>query len=180
MGKFEPCLIAFGGLSGSGKSCAAHGFLTLINHSSEAQLLRSDVLRKKLFGCDSLDRLDTIGYSWEATKATFDTLYQQSEAILFKGKSVIADAVFANEKHRWEIENVAAQVGVKFQGIWLEADLKTRLHRVNCRVNDASDADAEVVLLQESYSLGIINWPIIDASGAKESTFSAARKLVKI
>ncbi len=81
-----------------------------------------------MLGCNPLERLDASGYSWEATKATFENLYQQSEAILCKCKSVIADAVFANEKHRREIENVAARVGVQFTGIWLEVGLKTGLH----------------------------------------------------
>jgi uncharacterized protein len=180
MGKLEPRLIAFGGLSGSGKSSVAQRVLTLINHSSEAQLLRSDVLRKQLLGCDPLERLDASGYSWEVTKATFDALYQQSQAILGMGKSVIADAVFANEKQRWKIENVATNPGLKFQGIWLEAELKTRLNRVKVRVGDASDADSEIVLLQESYSLGIISWPKINASRTKDSTFESVRTLLKI
>ncbi|MGY9002217.1 MAG: AAA family ATPase [Rhodospirillales bacterium] len=180
MGKPGPRLIAFGGLSGSGKSCVAQRFLNLMNQSSEAELLRSDVLRKQLLGCDPLERLDADGYSWEATKATFGALYQQSEVILLKGKSVIADAVFANEQQRSEIKNVAAKVGVQFQGVWLEAELKTRLHRVDRRVGDASDADSEIVRLQESYNLGTIIWPKINASGTKNSTFNSASALLKI
>jgi uncharacterized protein len=46
---------------------------------------------------------------------------------------------------------------------------------VSGRGRDASDADAAVARLQETYDLGALDWRRIDASGTPEETFSRAR-----
>jgi predicted kinase len=46
---------------------------------------------------------------------------------------------------------------------------------VSGRGRDASDADAAVARLQETYDLGALDWRRIDASGTPEETFARAR-----
>ena len=55
--------------------------------------------------------------------------------------------------------------GRAFHGLFLDADLATRVARVGARNRDASDADAAVARAQESYDLGELDWRRVDASG---------------
>ena len=60
--------------------------------------------------------------------------------------------------------------GKRFVGLFLVADLPTRLSRVGGRQHDAPDATPEVAGLQEKYNIGAVDWAVIDASGAPEQT----------
>jgi hypothetical protein len=63
---------------------------------------------------------------------------------------------------------------VAFRGLFLTADLATRIARVGHRAGDASDADATVAARQESYALGPMDWSAVDASGTPAQTLSRA------
>ena len=71
------------------------------------------------------------------------------------------------------METSAAILGVPFRGLFLDADLDTRIARVGARSRDASDADAAVARIQENYDLGALAWPRVDASGTPEQTLCA-------
>ncbi|MGZ3281140.1 MAG: DNA-binding protein, partial [Xanthobacteraceae bacterium] len=66
-----------------------------------------------------------------------------------------------------------------FRGLFLEADLSTRIARVGTRSSDASDADAAVARIQESYDLGTLDWARLDASGTPEQTLARARGAIE-
>ena len=68
---------------------------------------------------------------------------------------------------------------VAFRGLFLVADLQTRLNRVGTRGLDASDANAAVALQQESFALGRIEWIEIDASGSLPETLERARAVIR-
>ncbi len=57
--------------------------------------------------------------------------------------------------------------GGPFHGLFLTAELSTRLARHGHRTGDASDADAVVALAQEQYDLGTMDWFKVDASGRR-------------
>jgi uncharacterized protein len=63
-------------------------------------------------------------------------------------------------------------------GLFLTANLATRIARIGNRVDDASDADATVARRQESYARGPMEWTGIDASGTPAQTLSRAKAVV--
>jgi uncharacterized protein len=73
---------------------------------------------------------------------------------------------------------VARDAKARFYGLFLTADLATRLRRVGTRRSDASDADASVAQHQEAFDLGRITWNTIDATGSPDETFARARAVV--
>lgn len=171
----EPRLVAVGGLSGSGKSRAGREAAPFIGLRPGARVVRSDVLRKRIAGVHPLDKLGDEGYTPEMTEKTYQAVYEEARAVLATGHSVVADCVFSRPEERAAIEAVARELEVPFDGLWLEADLDTMTARVTKRTKNASDADAEVVKIQQGYDLGDIAWTRIDSSGPREQTDRAVR-----
>jgi len=165
-----PVLVAVGGLSGTGKSVVARALAPFVAPQPGAVVLRSDVLRKQLFGVGETERLQADGYRPEVTERVYDELRRRTETVLSQGHSVVVDAVSARETERAVIRDAARRAKVAFAGIFLAADLATRQRRVGRRRADASDATPEVAALQETYNIGPIDWAIVDASGTSAAT----------
>jgi predicted kinase len=135
-----------------------------------AIVLRTDVLRKRLFGVGETDRLPESAYGAEITGRIYEILVQRAIRVLSQGHSVVVDAVFARESERNAIRDAARGLNVRFTGLFLVADLAARLSRVGHRTHDASDATPEIARLQETYNIGEVDWAVIDASGTLEQT----------
>jgi uncharacterized protein len=133
-------------------------------------VLRADVQRKQLFQVNETDRLPESAYRREITEQVYQLLVQRTLRILSQGHSAVVDAVFANQSERAAICDAARKLNVRFVGLFLVADLATRLSRVDRRERDASDATPKIVGLQENYIIGSVDWAIIDASGTPEET----------
>ena len=99
------------------------------------------------------------------TARVYAAIADKARRIVAAGHSAIVDAVFATPQERDALAAAAKTAKVPVQGLFLTADLATRIARVGGRTKDASDADAAVVQTQESYELGALTWPKIDASG---------------
>jgi hypothetical protein len=92
-----PTLVAIGGLSGTGKSVLARGLAPSVLPQPGAVVLRSDVLRKQLFGVGETDRLSESAYRPEITAQIYEILRQRAVRILSQGQSVVVDAIFARQ-----------------------------------------------------------------------------------
>jgi predicted kinase len=141
-------------------------------------MLRSDVERKALYGIAEHDRLPPEAYEPEVSQRIYGILTDKAARIARAGHSVIVDAVFAKADERAAIETAAAAARADFRGLFLVADLPTRLDRIGARGPDASDANAAVAHQQEEFDTGTIDWTIVDASGAPEATLAEARAAV--
>ncbi|ARP98324.1 AAA family ATPase [Pseudorhodoplanes sinuspersici] len=172
----KPMLIAVGGLSGTGKSVLARALAAHILPEPGAVVLRSDVMRKRLFDAAEADKLPQEAYKPEVSETIYNRLYEQAQRVLAAGHSAIVDAVFAKAEEREPVAELAKASSVPFHGFFLTADLETRIRRVGSRINDASDADAAVVRQQAEYDLGAMTWTPIDAAGTPEDTLARTRK----
>lgn len=173
-----PRLIAVGGLSGTGKSVLARALAPAVTPEPGAVVLRSDVIRKRLFGVKDADRLPPSTYQPDVTARVYETLAQHARRVLKQGHSAIVDAVFARESERDEVAALARECNVPLAGLFLVADLATRQARIGSRQRDASDATQEVAALQEHYNIGHVGWACIDASGTPEQTLQRCRRAI--
>lgn len=165
-----PRLVAVGGLSGSGKSRMGRELAPSVGLAPGARIARSDVLRKRLLGVDQLTKLEAASYTPEMSERTYKAVFDETRKALAEGHSVVADAVFSKPEERRAIADVAKEMNVPFDGLWLEAPQSVMEQRVATRKHNPSDADASVVRLQLGYDLGEIDWVRLDSSGKKEKT----------
>jgi aminoglycoside phosphotransferase family enzyme/predicted kinase len=175
-----PRLCAVGGLSGSGKSRLARELAPFLGASPGALVLRSDVIRKRLMGKTMFERLDAQAYGADMTIKTFETMYDEAEAALKAGHSVICDAVFARPEQRGRLGEIADRLKLPFTSGWAEAPPEILKERVVSRLRNASDATPQVLEMQFGYELGAVDWARIDTSGDKQASFLQARRLLKI
>ena len=174
----KPSLLGIGGLSGTGKTVLARSLAPSLLPPPGALVFRSDIERKALYGIDERERLPSIAYSAEVTQRVYRIIVEKAVRVARAGHSAIVDAVFAEAEERAAFGTAAARVGVNFQGLFLVADLPTRLQRVGGRAGDASDADVEVARKQEEYLTGSMTWSRIDAAGSSAQTLANARAAV--
>ena len=175
-----PRLIAVGGLSGTGKTVLAHALAPVIPPEPGAVVLRSDLVRKQMFGVEDTHRLPSSAYTAEITTRVYDTLARRARQVLTQGHSAIIDGVFAREDERDAIAALARECNVPLNGLFLVADLATRQARIGSRRGDASDATQEVAALQEHYNIGHLGWATIDASGTQEQTLHNCRHAIAV
>jgi len=176
----RPCLVAIGGLSGTGKSTLARMLAPGIGAAPGAVHLRSDEIRKELAGVPMLQRLGPDGYSPQMSERVYGTLVERAARVLRSGHSVVVDAVYARPSERKRIEQVAIAEAVLFTGIWLEAPEPVLVSRTEQRRDDASDADPEIVRLQRGLDTGPIEWLRLDASSSASTVLSRAMDHVAI
>ncbi|BAV63242.1 bifunctional aminoglycoside phosphotransferase/ATP-binding protein [Sphingobium cloacae] len=175
----RPRLIAIGGLSGTGKSTLARTLGAFFGRPPGARILRSDILRKRLAGVSSETPLPASSYSAEASAAVYVTLGGLAQRDLTAGHAVIADAVFGIPDEREAIAEVARRAGCAFAGLWLELPELQRIARVDRRISDASDANAEIVRAQSQKLTGKpANWDILISEGLLADLSRKARALL--
>ncbi|MCJ1959911.1 AAA family ATPase [Novosphingobium mangrovi (ex Hu et al. 2023)] len=170
-------LVAVGGFSGTGKSTLAAHLASELGAVPGARWLRTDVLRKKLAGVAPETRLPESAYSRANSDAVYAGLLSLAEQTLRAGSSVIVDGVFARASERQTLVELADKVGVPFDGLWLEASREVLRTRVEQRINDASDANVEVLERQLDTDPGDLReWRSVCAEGSPLDVAEAARR----
>lgn len=170
-------LIAVGGLQGTGKSTLARGLAPALGPAPGALLLRSDELRKRRFGLAPEEPLPPEAYTEAVSATTHEELFMIVEAALRQGHAVALDAMFLDPRHRLKAAEIAARVGVPFQGFWLEAPIEILKSRILARRGDASDATIAVLERSAQADPGLIDWARLDAAG---DVLAAARKALGV
>src|SRR5690606_3077079 len=141
-------LVAIGGVSGTGKSTLARQLAPHLGAAPGAVILRSDVVRKRLFGVAAEERLPQEAYRKDTSRRVYDTLMRRAGTRVRAGHAAIVDAVFLDPDERADVERVAAEAGVRFQALWLAAPEDVVVRRVGARGGDASDAAVDVLRQQ--------------------------------
>jgi predicted kinase len=157
-------LVAIGGLSGSGKTRLAGALAPLLGQAPGSIHLRSDQLRKAMFGIDEATILDAQAYKPEVTARLRMEMGRLGRAALRAGYCTILDATHRHERERVEAEELAASLDVPFLGLWLDAPPELLEARIAARRGDASDATASVLAAQLAAGIGHLRWQSLDAT----------------
>ena len=137
--RLAPRLIILCGLSGSGKT-------TLGRHIAaelDAVHLRSDVERKRLFGLGMRESSAASGldiYTSDASRRTFDRLFELAGEVLDRGVAVAVDATFIEASLRERFRELALQRRVPWHIVHCQVDRDEAHRRLAARSGDASEA----------------------------------------
>jgi aminoglycoside phosphotransferase family enzyme/predicted kinase len=172
-----PQLIAIGGLSGSGKTTVARQVAPYVGAFPGAIHLRSDLERKAYFNVPPYEKLPAEAYQPQVSDTVYQIMRAKAQLSLAAGQTVIMDAVHATPIERAMAAQIAHDTGCAFQGIWLDADTSLRVQRVTHRGPDASDADAQVALGQDTLPIGDISWQRLDAAQSPTALAAKIRRM---
>jgi aminoglycoside phosphotransferase family enzyme/predicted kinase len=151
-------LTAVGGLSGSGKSTWARRTAPALGAAPGAAVLRTDEIRKRLWGAAATEPLPPEAYAPEVGERVYARLFAEARLCLDAGRAVILDAAFLKPGERDGAQALAESAGVAFDGVWLDVPKAELRRRIVARTGDASDADLQVLEQQLARDLGEIGW----------------------
>lgn len=157
-------LRAVGGLSGSGKSTFARRIAPGLGAPPGAVILRSDEVRKRLWGRRPSEALPPEAYAEGESERVYGALMREADLVLKGERSVILDAVFLKPAERAAAETAAKAAGVRFEGVWLDTPTDIMRRRLATRTGDASDANERVLEQQLRRDPGAIGWTRTSAS----------------
>lgn len=175
-------LVAIGGRSGAGKSSLARALAPHIGTPPGALVLRSDVLRKRMYGMPVSEHLPEEAYAPEVSERVFGALAERAERLLQGGCSVVCDAVYGLPAQRARLREVSRAVGAPLVALWLDAPQHVMEARVAARAGDASDADVTIVRRQAEHvtpPAADEGWHKVSAGDALEVVVERARGLVE-
>ena len=170
-------LVAIGGLQATGKTTLARALAPDLGRAPGAIHLRSDEIRKRLHGVAPEAKLPAAAYGPGANARVNAAVLDAAAAGVQAGQAVIADSTFLHAPLRRGIEAVARAAGVRFTGIWLEAELDTAIARAAARQGDASDAGPEIVRAAARVDPGRISWARITADDGTLALAAARAQL---
>ncbi len=170
----EPRLIAIGGISGTGKSTLARSLAPRIAPLAGAVIIRSDVVRKRVYGARPESRLPEAAYTGRMDAKVLARMAYVARVALRAGFPVVLDATFLRKEARDCAAAVARAEGVRFDGIWLVLPADEAVRRVEGRGPDASDATAGVVARQASRTAPSSGWAKLQAGRPLEDVLSEA------
>ena len=158
-----PCLIAIGGLSGSGKTTVAEALAPRIGTPPGARIVESDRIRKAMYGVPAETTLPDKAYRPGVSERVYRQMAWRAGLILSEGGAVVADAVFDRPADRSRIEKAASDRSVAFSGFWLQADPLVLWQRVSERKGSPSDATIDILSQQLQRNATQSSWRKINA-----------------
>jgi len=173
------CVLAIGGLQGTGKSTLARVLAPELGAAPGALVLRSDEIRKRLHGVAPEDRLPQGAYSDAANAAVNRALVEQARLVAAGGHAVVVDATFLDPRLRRELAGEVQAAAVPFIGVWLHAPLPVLEARVGARLGDASDADIAVLRRAAASDPGALDWLAVDACD-RDLALAAIRRALAV
>ncbi len=157
-------LVAIGGLSGTGKTTIAEALAPHLGSPPGARIIESDRIRKAMHDVPPETRLPDKAYRPEVSEKVYREVAWRSRLILSEGGCAVADAVFDKPENRERIAHAAAERGVPFTGIWLEADPTVLWQRVGARRGGVSDATLDILSRQLERRSEQTQWLSVDAA----------------
>jgi aminoglycoside phosphotransferase family enzyme/predicted kinase len=173
-----PRLIALGGISGTGKSTLARRLAPRIAPLTGAIVIRSDVVRKRLWGARPEARLPLQAYCPRMDRRVLARMAFDARVTLRAGAAVILDATFLQPAARACAAAIAGAGGVRFEGIWLELPAEEAMVRVSGRAADASDATPAVVELQAEHAVRPSDWRALPVGRPLEQVVADAESML--
>ncbi len=158
----RPLALGIGGIPGTGKSTLARAVAPGLLPLPGALVLRSDEVRKRLYGLKPEERLPKSAHEEAVSRKVMGIIFEGVDQALRAGHSVIADMTFMDPSDKASLSRVAGSG--RCLGVWLEAPLEVLEARVAARVGDASDAGVDVVRSAAAANAGPDGWPVLDAT----------------
>lgn len=171
-------LVGVGGFSGSGKSTFAAALAPWLGPPPGAVCLRSDEIRKGLFGVTPEQALPAAAYDPAVSAEVYAELRQRAARVGAAGYAAIVDAVNDRAEDRRALAATAADAGLPFVGFWLDAAPAVLAARVRARRADASDADVAVLQAQLERGAGDVGWHRLDAAQSVPDMVGQARDIL--
>lgn len=151
-------LVVVCGLPGVGKSTVARRVADLI----DAEVLRTDVVRKELF--------DDPEYTGEETATVYDELLSRAEDRLVDGDRVVLDATFRTREQREAARDLADRLDCGFRVVHVDCEEAVVERRIAER-EGVSDADFAVhQQLRETFEPLEVAHVAVDNSGSEAET----------
>jgi aminoglycoside phosphotransferase family enzyme/predicted kinase len=170
----QPILFVIGGLSGAGKSTVAQ----IIGEAVGGIVIRSDFIRKEIFGGSITEKAPPTAYYSAATEQVYHELVTRTAAALPSGLPVIVDATFLNRDHQLLMSGLAQTTGAKITPIWCQCSSTTAADRIENRSADPSDATIAIRIAQERQSESTPDdWIMLSTEGTVADVKEELRRL---
>jgi len=163
----EPRLVVVCGLPGAGKTTVAEHAVDAL----DAELLRTDVVRKELFPDPE--------YTPAEVQAVYDELLARAAESLRAGDPVVLDGTFKERELRGAARRTAEAVGVPLTLVKVECDEDVVRDRIRARSGDESDADFEIhQQFREQFEAIAGEHALVDNSGTLDETLGRVDDLL--
>jgi len=162
----ESRLVVVCGLPGAGKTTVAEHAVDAL----DAELLRTDVVRKELFPDPE--------YTPEEMRAVYDELLDRAAAALRAGEPVVVDGTFKERDLRGAARRTAENVGVPLTLVKVECEEDVVRERIRARSGDESDADFAIhQRFREQFETIAGEHALVDNSGTLDETLGQVTDL---